>query len=71
VAATVLLRWSAKRYSRARPNTPVIARGQFAWRSILFRLKASSHSRDRGGGSEGDRVGSEASMRSDRRKSKA
>lgn len=29
-----------KRYSRARPNTPSIARCQFAWRAILFQLKA-------------------------------
>ncbi len=29
-----------KRYSRARPSTPTIARGQFAWRAILFQLKA-------------------------------
>ncbi|MDB5389310.1 MAG: hypothetical protein JWM11_4956 [Planctomycetaceae bacterium] len=29
-----------RRYSRARPNTPTIARGQFAWWSILFQLKA-------------------------------
>src|SRR6185295_11320471 len=35
-----------KRYSRARPNTPVIARGQFAWRSILFRLKAKFNIRE-------------------------
>jgi aarF domain-containing kinase len=35
-----------KRYSRARPNTPIIARGQFAWRSILFRLKAKFNIRE-------------------------
>jgi predicted unusual protein kinase regulating ubiquinone biosynthesis (AarF/ABC1/UbiB family) len=29
-----------KRYSRARPNTPAIARSQFGWRAILFLLKA-------------------------------
>ena len=29
-----------RRYSRARPSTPVIARCQFAWRSILYQLKA-------------------------------
>jgi aarF domain-containing kinase len=29
-----------KRYSRARPNTPTIARGQFAWRAVLFQLRA-------------------------------
>lgn len=29
-----------KRYSRARPNTPVIARCQFAWRSMLYQLRA-------------------------------
>ena len=29
-----------KRYSRARPNTPTIARGQFAWRAVLYQLKA-------------------------------
>jgi len=29
-----------KRYSRARPNTPAIARSQFGWRSILYLLKA-------------------------------
>jgi predicted unusual protein kinase regulating ubiquinone biosynthesis (AarF/ABC1/UbiB family) len=30
----------AKRYSRARPCTPIISRQQFGWRSILYRLKA-------------------------------
>jgi len=29
-----------KRYTRARPNTPAIARSQFGWRSILYLLKA-------------------------------
>jgi aarF domain-containing kinase len=29
-----------KRYSRARPNTPSVARSQFAWRSIMYQLKA-------------------------------
>ncbi len=29
-----------KRYSRARPNTPSVARCQFAWRSILYQLRA-------------------------------
>jgi hypothetical protein len=29
-----------KRYTRARPNTPSIARSQFGWRSILYLLKA-------------------------------
>lgn len=29
-----------KRYSRARPNTPTIARGQFAWRAVLYQLRA-------------------------------
>lgn len=29
-----------RRYSRARPNTPSVARCQFAWRSILYQLKA-------------------------------
>jgi predicted unusual protein kinase regulating ubiquinone biosynthesis (AarF/ABC1/UbiB family) len=29
-----------KRYSRARPTTPSIARSQFGWRSILYLLKA-------------------------------
>ncbi len=29
-----------KRYNRARPNTPSIARSQFGWRSILYLLKA-------------------------------
>lgn len=35
-----------RRYSRARPNTPVIARCQFAWRSILYQLKAKINIRD-------------------------
>jgi predicted unusual protein kinase regulating ubiquinone biosynthesis (AarF/ABC1/UbiB family) len=30
----------ARRYSRAKPCTPVIARSQFGWRSILYRLRA-------------------------------
>lgn len=29
-----------KRYNRARPTSPVIARCQFGWRSILYQLKA-------------------------------
>ncbi|MFO1096037.1 MAG: AarF/ABC1/UbiB kinase family protein [Planctomycetaceae bacterium] len=29
-----------KRYNRARPCTPVIARQQFAWRAMLYQLKA-------------------------------
>ena len=29
-----------RRYSRAKPSTPLIARSQFGWRSILYRLKA-------------------------------
>jgi hypothetical protein len=29
-----------KRYNRARPSTPIIARQQFAMRAILYRLKA-------------------------------
>jgi predicted unusual protein kinase regulating ubiquinone biosynthesis (AarF/ABC1/UbiB family) len=29
-----------KRYTRARPNTPAIARSQFGWRSIMYLLKA-------------------------------
>lgn len=29
-----------KRYNRARPCTPMIARQQFGWRSMLYRLKA-------------------------------
>ena len=29
-----------KRYTRARPNTPVITRCQFGWRSIFYQLKA-------------------------------
>jgi len=29
-----------RRYSRAKPCTPLIARSQFGWRSILYRLKA-------------------------------
>jgi predicted unusual protein kinase regulating ubiquinone biosynthesis (AarF/ABC1/UbiB family) len=29
-----------KRYSRARPNTPVMSRHQFAWRAVLYQLKA-------------------------------
>ena len=29
-----------RRYNRARPNTPSIARCQFAWRSVLYQLKA-------------------------------
>ncbi len=29
-----------KRYMRARPNSPVIARCQFGWRSIFYQLKA-------------------------------
>ena len=29
-----------RRYSRAKPSTPVIARSNFAWRSIVYRLKA-------------------------------
>ena len=35
-----------KRYSRARPNTPVIARCQFAWRSMLYQLRAKINIRD-------------------------
>jgi aarF domain-containing kinase len=35
-----------RRYGRARPNTPVIARCQFAWRSILYQLKAKINIRD-------------------------
>jgi predicted unusual protein kinase regulating ubiquinone biosynthesis (AarF/ABC1/UbiB family) len=30
----------ARRYSRAKPCTPVIARSNFGWRSVLYRLKA-------------------------------
>jgi hypothetical protein len=30
----------SKRYSRARPCTPIMCRQQFGWRSILYRLKA-------------------------------
>ena len=30
----------SRRYARAKPCTPVIARSQFGWRSILYRLKA-------------------------------
>lgn len=29
-----------KRYTRSRPNTPVLTRSQFAWRALLFQLKA-------------------------------
>ena len=29
-----------KRYSRARPCTPMMARQQMAWRAILYRLRA-------------------------------
>ncbi len=29
-----------KRYSRGRPSTPAIARGQFAWRALMYLLKA-------------------------------
>jgi predicted unusual protein kinase regulating ubiquinone biosynthesis (AarF/ABC1/UbiB family) len=29
-----------KRYTRARPNTPVLSRCQFGWRSIFYQLKA-------------------------------
>ena len=29
-----------RRYTRARPNTPVISRCQFGWRSIFYQLKA-------------------------------
>lgn len=35
-----------RRYSRARPSTPVIARCQFAWRSMLYQLKAKINIRD-------------------------
>ena len=35
-----------RRYSRARPSTPVIARCQFAWRSILYQLKAKINIRE-------------------------
>lgn len=35
-----------RRYSRARPNTPAIARCQFAWRSMLYQLKAKINIRD-------------------------
>jgi hypothetical protein len=30
----------SRRYSRAKPCTPVVARSHFGWRSILYRLKA-------------------------------
>lgn len=30
----------AKRYSRAQPSTPIMARQQFGWRSIFYQLKA-------------------------------
>jgi predicted unusual protein kinase regulating ubiquinone biosynthesis (AarF/ABC1/UbiB family) len=30
----------ARRYAKARPCTPLVARSQFGWRSILYRLKA-------------------------------
>jgi hypothetical protein len=33
-------RMIARRYSRAKPCTPVIARSHFGWRSILYRLRA-------------------------------
>jgi len=36
----LFLQMVRKRYSRARPCTPVIARQHFGWRSILYRLKA-------------------------------
>ncbi|MBI3865987.1 MAG: AarF/ABC1/UbiB kinase family protein [Planctomycetia bacterium] len=29
-----------KRYSRGRPNTPAMARGHFAWRALMYLLKA-------------------------------
>ncbi|MGI8981612.1 MAG: ABC1 kinase family protein [Pirellulaceae bacterium] len=35
-----------RRYGRARPSTPVIARCQFAWRSILYQLRAKINIRD-------------------------
>ena len=35
-----------RRYSRARASTPVIARCQFAWRSMLYQLKAKINIRD-------------------------
>ena len=35
-----------RRYGRARASTPVIARCQFAWRSILYQLKAKINIRD-------------------------
>ncbi len=35
-----------RRYSRARPNTPVIARCQFAWRSMLYQLRAKINIHD-------------------------
>ncbi len=31
---------AARRYTRAKPCTPVICRSQFGWRSILYRLRA-------------------------------
>jgi hypothetical protein len=33
-------RMVARRYARAKPCTPLIARSQFGWRSILYRLRA-------------------------------
>ncbi|HXT58898.1 MAG TPA: AarF/ABC1/UbiB kinase family protein [Pirellulales bacterium] len=30
----------SRRYARAKPSTPVIARSNFGWRSLLYRLKA-------------------------------
>lgn len=30
----------ARRYVRAKPCTPVIARSQFGWRALLYRLEA-------------------------------
>ncbi len=36
----LFIRMVRRRYSRAKPCTPVIARSQFGWRSILYRLKA-------------------------------
>jgi predicted unusual protein kinase regulating ubiquinone biosynthesis (AarF/ABC1/UbiB family) len=36
----VFAKMVSRRYSRAKPCTPVIARSNFGWRSILYRLRA-------------------------------
>jgi hypothetical protein len=35
-----------KRYTRGRPNSPVITRSQFGWRSILYQLRAKINIRE-------------------------